>query len=100
MAKKTETRLRRTGDIIIAPRTKKVTGCAELRLIVSAMNACSETFLDRYTTDELLQLFRMQLRSEWDFYPDGWEDRQIREALGGRVPTWNNDESPSYEEGS
>ena len=62
------------------------------------MNACNETFLSSFSTEELILLFRMQLASGWDIYPDHWEFRQIGEALRGIAPQWTDDETPKYEQ--
>lgn len=75
----------------------KMTGAQLLRLIVNNLDACAENFLDRFTADQLIQIGRMHLLSEFDFYPDQWTDRQIREALIGKVPQWTANETPKYE---
>jgi hypothetical protein len=77
---------------------KHATGGDELRLIVRNMDSTRESFNDSYTTEQLIQIYRMQLASEWDFYPDQWTARQVREALAGKVPRWTDDEKPLYAE--
>lgn len=73
------------------------TGADELRLIVQNMNVTRESFNDQYTLEELIQIYRMHLLSEWDFYPDEWTSRQVKEALKGIPPKWNKKtEKPYY----
>jgi hypothetical protein len=72
-------------------------GIETLRHAVKVLNDCNETFNQRYTATELLELVRIAGLSKWDFYPDQWSARQIREALDfGTVPDWNDDETPRY----
>lgn len=73
------------------------TGAEELRLIVSNMDATREGFNDDKTVEQLIQIGRMLLASEWDIYPDQWTRRQVREALKGRPPTWDDQERPTYD---
>lgn len=75
---------------------QELSGPDEIRLLVSNMNACREGFIERFTPIELLQLHRMMLASGWEFLFDDWTERQVREALRGKPPSWNHDESPSY----
>ena len=75
---------------------RPMTAAQELRLLVQNMNRCNESFLDQFTVDELIQLFRMQRESGWDFSPDQWMERQVREGLEGIAPQWNEHESPTY----
>ena len=72
------------------------TGADELRLIVRNMDSCPEWFLDRYTTEQLVTLFRAQLACGWDWMPHQWAPRQVREALCGIVPQWDEDEQTVY----
>lgn len=67
----------------------KPRGIDTLRDAVKALNACSETFLDPFTPEQLLAICKVWKECEWDFYPDEWEPRQIREAIRGIVPRWN-----------
>jgi hypothetical protein len=59
-----------------------------------ALNGCRESFLDRFTALQLLKLHEMWVASEWDIRPDEWSAVQVRRALRGKVPTWNDDGSP------
>lgn len=72
------------------------TGAEELRLIVRNLDTCRESFNDQHTADELLQIGRMWLASDFDISPDHWTPRQVREALKGRPPTWDANERPTY----
>jgi hypothetical protein len=71
-------------------------GADEMRLIVRNMNRARESFNSEYTSEELLQLYRMQWASGWDISPDQWTPRQVREALAGRAPQWDENEQPRY----
>lgn len=75
---------------------EKRSGADELRIIVRNMDATTEGFNDRYTAEQLIQIYRMHLASEWDIYPDDWTSRQVREALKGKPPRWTDDERPLY----
>lgn len=61
-------------------------GAEELRLIVSNLNRCAESFLDDFDAAQLLAIGRAQLGGEWDITPDQWSPRQVREALSGIPP--------------
>lgn len=73
-----------------------MTGAEFLRLLVQNLNACNETFLDPFTAEQLIQIGRMHLTSPWDFSPDQWTNRQVREALKGIAPHWTEGERPYY----
>lgn len=69
-----------------------------LRLYMGNLDHCREDFLDKFTTDQLVQIARMHVASEWDFYPDVWTERQIKEALRGKPPNWGgSDKKPVYD---
>ena len=67
---------------------KEWSGAEILRLIVRNMDTTKESFNDQFSVEELVQIYSMQLASEWDFYPDEWTKRQVKEALRGIVPKW------------
>lgn len=69
-------------------------GVDELRHAVQVLNDCREDFLDRFTTDELLRIYRAWMASGWDFYPDQWTRLQVWGALRGIVPDWRGNETP------
>lgn len=71
-------------------------GIETIRQAVTLFNDCSETFNQQFTATELLQLAAAHQASDFDFYPDQWTERQIKEALRGIVPQWDDNEQPSY----
>lgn len=75
---------------------EKRSGADELRLIVCNMDCSREGFLDQFTAEQLVTLYRAHLACGWDFLPDSWTPRQVREALRGIVPMWDDDERPYY----
>jgi len=74
------------------------TGIDELRDLVTAFNACREDFNTEFTTEQLLQLWRMWLATEADVYPDEWTAAQVTAALAGVVPRWDAQEHPIAQE--
>lgn len=72
------------------------TGAEDLRAVVNVLNACVESFNDRYTAEELLTIVRMLRAAEWDILPDRWTRRQVKRALRGIVPTWSRNQRPTY----
>lgn len=80
---------------------RTLTGAEELRKLASMIDGLSETFLDRFTLEELVTLTRAWRASEWDKYPDAeWTEEQIAAALRGVPPAWDSDEKPEDEDGS
>jgi hypothetical protein len=74
-----------------------MTGIEELREMLACLEHCKEDFLVRFTTKQLFQLWRSWKSSEWDFYPDQWSERQVKEALRGKAPRWDDEqERPVY----
>lgn len=82
--------------VFIVTRGRVDNGADEMRLIVKNMDATRESFNQAFTSEQLLQIFRMQLASGWDFSPDQWTPRQVKEALQGITPAWNEEEEPIY----
>jgi hypothetical protein len=79
---------------------REPSGMDKLRRAVQALNSCRESFLDRFTSEELLRIHEMWEDSEWDFYPDQWTRSQVVDAMHyGIPPAWRDrDESPiTYE---
>lgn len=76
--------------------SEPMSGIKQLRDAVGAFSRVKEDFLTRFTCAQLLTLWRAWKASEWDFYPDTWEERQVNRALTGIVPTWDKDERPTY----
>lgn len=70
---------------------EKLSGIEELRKAVNAFSGNGETFNAAYTAEELILIWRAWRASDWDIYPDQWEDRQIEEALEGTPPQWDQD---------
>lgn len=75
---------------------KDMTAIEHLRLIVQNFNSCNETFNSRFTAVQLLALHKAWMLSPWDKNPDIWTTRQIREALRGTPPDWDENEKPVY----
>jgi hypothetical protein len=73
-----------------------MTGAEILRLAVSNIDRCRESFLDEFTAGQLLKLCRALWLSDWDIYPDQWTKRQIRDALAGISPSFNGSERATY----
>lgn len=73
-----------------------MTGAELLRLIVQNINTTHESFNDQYSLDELIQIHKMFLLSDWDIYPDDWTKRQVKKALQGIPPQWTKNEKPKY----
>lgn len=75
---------------------EKLSDIEKMRRAVNAFSYCNETFLSRYNILELMLLHLTMVNCEWDFLPDQWTDRQVREALKGIVPCWDHNEMPVY----
>jgi len=75
---------------------EKMSGAEQLRLIASVINNVTENFSDKFTLEQLIRLAFMAILSEYDFLPDQWTDRQVRDALQGYPPRWDDDEKPVY----
>jgi hypothetical protein len=54
-----------------------ISGADELRRVVSNMDTTSESFNDDFTAEQLLQIYRMLVLSEWDIYPDEWHSAAL-----------------------
>lgn len=67
-----------------------------LRAMVNVFSYCNETFNQRYSIDELFAIYKAHVLAEWDFLPDSWTDRQLKEAIKSIVPRWNDNEKPIY----
>jgi len=72
------------------------TGMEQLRALVNAFDHCRESFFDPFTPVQLLAIHAAWMASKWDYRPDSWTGRQVREALRGIAPQWNDDSSPRY----
>lgn len=72
-------------------------GVERLRQMVNRLDCCRESAIYDYTVEQLLALDRAWALSEWDIPIDQWTDRQVREALAGRPPTWEHEGKPTYD---
>lgn len=71
----------------------QVTGIDELRRAVRLFDSCNESFNTTFTAEELLLIADALRRSDWDIYPDQWEEWQIDDAFDGHAPDWKEDET-------
>jgi len=63
-----------------------------LRYAVRLFDTCREGFNQRHSAEDLLKIASAMNRSEWEIYPDEWEERQVREAIDlGIAPDWKED---------
>lgn len=76
-----------------------------LRTTVKLLNYCNETFNQQFTPEQIILLMRVHDRQKvWDFLPDQWSARQVKEALKyGKVPEWKENREgrtlPVYQKG-
>jgi hypothetical protein len=75
---------------------KKLSDIEKMRMAINAFSYCNETFLQRYNVKQLMKLHFAMMACEYDFLPDQWTDRQVKEALKGIVPNWDDNEKPVY----
>ena len=71
-----------------------------LRHMVDVFGDCNESFLDRFTRDQLVRLYDAWMASEWDIAPDRWSEAQVQDAIRyGIEPSFSSDETPvTYEQ--
>ena len=74
----------------------KMTGAERLRATVRMVDNCRESFVDEFTTDNLVTLWMAYFLSDYDWTPDHWSRRQVARAMGGIVPTWDESGEPVY----
>lgn len=74
----------------------RMTGLQQMRTMVRAFANCRESFLDQFTLTQAEMIYRMWISSEWDFLPDTWTERQVKEALAGVTPAWLEEGNPFY----
>ncbi len=73
-----------------------MTGAEELRAAVKALSHCNETFLDEFTAEQLLKLWRAWRACGWDYFPDQWTREQVRAAIyRGVVPEFSDPNHPT-----
>lgn len=76
---------------------EKMTGIEELRLTVNVCSWMKESFNDRYSAAQLVAICIAHSKCEWDYLPDTWTTRQVKEAIKGIVPRWDEEgEKPVY----
>lgn len=78
-------------------RFDSLTGPEKIRDCSTAFGWCRSASIEGFSVDQLIQIRRMWLASEWDFFPDQWTSRQLLEALAGKPPRWDDKERPVYE---
>lgn len=61
----------------------------KMRGMVNLFNCCSEDFNQHYTMCQLEKIYDAYWASQWDIAPDRWTARQVKEALCGVVPQWD-----------
>lgn len=64
-------------------------GIDQLRKAVNLFDGCNESFNQRFSAVELVQLHHMYTLCGWDIPPDEWAPRQVESALLGVVPEWD-----------
>ena len=83
----------------------KMNGPDRLRRVVSNMDHVRESFNERFTPLQLVaiyealaasEIYEALAASEWDIYPDAWSPRQIREALQGVPPDFDEEGRAVY----
>lgn len=62
------------------------TGMEELRLLVRNFDSNNESFNDRFTPEQLLNIHRAWMASGWDIYPDNWAPDQVYMAANYATP--------------
>jgi len=68
----------------------------KVRAMVRLFDNCNESFNQRFSVEELAKLHRAYVNCAWDIAPDRWEERQVKEALKGKVPVFDENENPVY----
>lgn len=80
------------------PEPRPYTGAEELRAAVKSLDHCREAFLDLYTAEELIWLWRAWHAADASF-PDEWEERQVEEAVRDhKVPAWDCEGKAHYDD--
>lgn len=73
------------------------TGFEILRDVVSAFSYVNLSFVERFSTQELIVIRDAWRKAELDYFPDTWTERQVQEALLGFAPQWDDDDKPIYQ---
>jgi len=75
---------------------EEYSGIEFLRSLVSYFDFQNESSNERFTIEQLVQLHKMALATDWDIYVDQWSARQIKEALQNIPPAWDDNQEPVY----
>jgi hypothetical protein len=67
-----------------------------LRAVVAMCDFCNESLWDRYSVKQIVAIYAAYDQCGWDFAPDQWTTKQLREALQGIAPDWDRTEAPLY----
>jgi hypothetical protein len=73
----------RDCPVLAMSRKVGMTGAEQLWEAVRLFSNCNQTFLDSFTCEELILLYRAYKRSECDIAPDKWTEDEIESALAG-----------------
>jgi hypothetical protein len=66
-----------------------------IRALVRFFSSHSESWNSQWSISELVAIHDAYQRSEWLIEPRLWTDRQIREALLGIAPNWEDGDASS-----
>lgn len=80
----------------LAPMPEYPSQIEFLRHLVADFDSCREDSIDSFSIAELVNIYRCWLQCGWDYYPDNWTLRQIKEATRGICPDWNDNGKPVY----
>lgn len=69
----------------------------QLRELVRFYNGQIESFNTRFSIPQLIKLHEMYIASGWLITPDHWTPRQVKEALEGLPPMFDEHERPTYD---
>ena len=69
-----------------------------VRKAVNVMAYCDESWNQRWTACQLLELTKAHILADYDFLPDSWTEDQISDVLiRGLVPAWVEVEKPTID---
>lgn len=69
-----------------------------MRTIGRMLDNCTESVLQMFTLEGLINIGRAWRASEWDFPPHYWTPTQIHQAACyGVIPEWDAQEMPIHE---
>lgn len=80
--------------MILMNNDYQITGIDELRGTLNLMNNCRESFCQRFSAAELIQLARRYRECDFDIAPDYWTPSQVLAGLAGVVPKWDENDDP------